>query len=311
MIEKTLAFGYPFFLRVIVPGVAASFVWYLILWPLIGNTVNLSDKVALALFFSVFTVALGVFVSLADGAIYSVYEGRSMWPDRLRRWSTHRIQTRLERRAKEASEISDMQEKDEIWSWLRRFPVTEDGKPKAERPTELGAILYAYEDYPFQKYGMDSVFYWPRIWLKIDDKTRKEIDALWAPADCLTYLSFVSGLGAVLFVSLLLGSWVQIFWNATQLADLHILWGAAGVSLLILWRIFYHLSLPLHVKNGEIFKSIFDVYRKELENIAITYEEVASEKRKWSGTWRYLQYHMRADSEERPGSPLHTSNPKQ
>ena len=291
MIEKTLSFGYPFFLRVIFPGALASAVLYLVLWPWIGETVNMADKVALVLFFSVSTIALGVIVSFADRPIYSLYEARAWWPAWLRRWLIGRRRLEVGKRCVAADKTADKQERAEIWSWLRRFPVTEGGQPNAVSPTAIGNILYGYEDYPRQRYGMDSVFYWPRIWLVLDDRTRKEIDSLWAPADSLTYLSFVSLFSFVVLIPFLIGSLVQTSWSASFVVDIRHLWGATVPSLILLWRVFYTLSLPLHISNGETFKSVFDVYRKQIEHVLIDRHQATCEKKKWRDAWHYLQYY--------------------
>ena len=174
---------------------------------------------------------------------------------------------------------------------MRRFPVDEKGRPKAMSPTALGNILYGYEDYPWQKYGMDPVFYWSRIWLTLDESTRKEIDSLWAPADSLTYLSFVSLFGSAVLIPFLIVSLVQSSWSASFVVDLRHLWGATVPSLILLWRVFYTLSLPLHVNNGEIFKAVFDVYRRQIEHVLIDQHQATCEGKKWRDAWQYLQYH--------------------
>ena len=69
---------------------------------------------------------------------------------------------------------------DELWSEIRQFPADEHDHYIATRPTKMGNILASYEDYPDSRYGMDSVFYWHRLWLIVDKDTREEIDRTWA-----------------------------------------------------------------------------------------------------------------------------------
>lgn len=304
MIEKTFAFGYPFFLRVIFPGFWASIVLYALLWPWIGQMVNIGQAANMALFFSGMTIALGLITTFADLPIYSLYEGRACWPGWLRRRLTRRLQSKIDKlvdRATKTTDETDEHERAEIWAWLRRFPRTEEGRPQGVSPTLIGNILSAYEGYPLQRYGMDSVFYWHRIWLTLDDKTRREIDSLWAPADAVTYLSFLSFSGFVVSIPLLIVSLVHGSWSAFFAVDLRLLWGATTPSLLLVGWMFYMLSLPLHVANGEIFKSVFDVYRKQVEHIVIDAERAIEEKKRWHASWDYLQYY--------PG-PRHPSEPK-
>lgn len=61
--------------------------------------------------------------------------------------------------------------------------------------------------------------------------------------------------------------------------------GAFG--LLVFGYLIYRLSLPSHRANGEIFKSIFDLYRGRLE---VRLSIGGTEKENWGKTWLYLQY---------------------
>ncbi len=52
--------------------------------------------------------------------------------------------------------------------------------------------MASYEYYPETRYGMDSAFYWYRIWLVIPDDTRKEYDNSWALGQAWLYISAAS-----------------------------------------------------------------------------------------------------------------------
>jgi hypothetical protein len=189
--------------------------------------------------------------------IYKLYEGRG-WPQGPSRRLTKRIKSKVDGRYRKATYTTDDKEKREIWSWLRRFPI-EDGIPNANMPTELGNILAGYEEYPLRRYGMDAIFYWYRIWLKLEDKTRKELDSLGGPADCLVYLSFVSLFGFVLLIPFIILSLVLGSWSADHAVDLRILWGGGAAVLFGFAWFFYRLSLDRHVSYGEYFKAVFDI----------------------------------------------------
>ena len=61
--------------------------------------------------------------------------------------------------------------------------------PRALWPTRLGNLIAAYEQYPRLKYGLDAVFYWPRLWVTISKDLREEIDNQQAQADGLLYVA--------------------------------------------------------------------------------------------------------------------------
>jgi hypothetical protein len=50
-------------------------------------------------------------------------------------------------------------------------------------PTRIGNILRAAESWPADKYGLDGVVVWPRLWLVLQDSTRKELLAARAELD--------------------------------------------------------------------------------------------------------------------------------
>lgn len=54
---------------------------------------------------------------------------------------------------------------------VRRSP----GSSAFVMPTGLGNILRAAETWPRDKYGLDAIICWPRLWLTLDDEIRSEI----------------------------------------------------------------------------------------------------------------------------------------
>jgi len=50
---------------------------------------------------------------------------------------------------------------------------------------------------------------------------------------------------------------------------------------------FYRLSLPFHRNNGDVFKSLFDLYRDKLTRMTILQPR---EEERWEAAWAYLNY---------------------
>jgi hypothetical protein len=230
---------------------------------------------------------LGGLVALLSDEIYKLYEGRAGWPKWLfvlcTKWQQSRV-TRLLELDQRAKIARDPVRRAEIWYRLRRFPVDDKGKRVASHPTLLGNILAEYENYPKTRYGMDSVFFWYRIWFVVEKDRKKEVDASWSVADGLLALSAVGVGGSLLwFVAGLLHSVVLI--HSPFRGSIPAFGG--GLLLMLLGYIFYRLSLPYHRANGEIFKTIFDLYRDRISSMT---RLGSQESRKWEGTWSYLQY---------------------
>ena len=307
MFDKLSSFGLSFILRVVVPGIWGLAIFLVGIFPWISQTeiyknisslvVNIGGAVIIVFF-------IGLLVSLSDDFIYRLYEGRAFWPEKMRDFFVNRLNKKVDKlyRKAEAKKVNQ-QERAELWSWLRGFPTDSKGKPIATCPTEMGNILAAYEEYPDRKYGMDSVFYWYRIWLSIEEEVRKCVDQIWANADCLIYLSFVSIVGALLFIILLLVKLSFMILSVSNMALISLpipfsILTIGIVVLLLTFLIFYRLSLPSHKINGEYFKSIFDLFRQDIVKIQLK-EEPAEEQKKWDRTWSYLQYGKIAKNSKR------------
>jgi len=65
-------------------------------------------------------------------------------------------------------------------------------------PTHLGNILRAAEDYSHVVYGMDSVFWWSRLWFLLPDLVRNEVDESLVPMVALLNLTSLILIVAIL-----------------------------------------------------------------------------------------------------------------
>ncbi|OLE53813.1 MAG: hypothetical protein AUG51_11020 [Acidobacteria bacterium 13_1_20CM_3_53_8] len=179
---------------------------------------------------------------------------------------------------------------DEAYFDIRNFPI-EDDDYVVKFPTQLGNLMNAYEDHSWRVYGMDSVFYWYRIWLKVDKDLREELDDRQALVDSTVYTSFalyftafvwlISALFTYLHLfiknylpsveSYLPAARVTIYQHLPRLSNLWLLFAL----FLILGYAVYRLSIRLSAQYGEHFKSLFDVYWKEI-NVDDTVDKVVA-----------------------------------
>ena len=287
--EKSSAVRVPFVMRVLLPGLLGA----VLLFPLVidpAPMLNDAEKHWIALLIALALVLLlGVIISAVSGSFYVVFEGRSLWPDRLLNRGIARQQRRVKKlmAAQQAIKDKNKTKYDEIWNDLRAYP-TDDIKedPYAARPTRLGNILFAYEEYPRKRYGMDAVFYWTRIWMDMDVEKKQQIDNAWSLADGFVSLAAVSFIGGVLWIALGL---LNVFGLSPARMPVGGWTFLSGLGFVVLGYIFYRSSLPFNRANGELFKSIFDLYRGKAKTMM---KLKPNEKAIWDAAWAYLQYGM-------------------
>ena len=287
--ERVLGVKLPILMRLILPGLLATAVLYpAVAWMLGHFPVEAERFWERIAGYAVLVLLLGALISTTNSEIYKVYEGRVLWPAGLRKWGIERQQAGVDKLLKESKATSDQEQYDELWYRLRVYKTNGEGLPFAIHPTRIGNILAGYEQYPNTRYGMDSVFYWPRIWLQIEMDKKEEIDEQWSVADGFLTLSAISFGGTLI-------------WSAQALAAAFVRGlpglplGAPGFAFLgaLLWLalgfFWYKLSLPFHRENGEVYKAIFDIYREKVSTMTGL---KPNERELWEAAWAYLQYLM-------------------
>lgn len=123
------------------------------------------------------------------------------------------------------------------WS-LRRIPAL----PEDRMPTKLGNRLRVAERISFDKYGLDSVVCWPRLWLLLPDGTQAELSAARQELDAAARL----WLWGMLF----------ILWTVVS-------WWAAPIGILVI-LLAHRRLLNAAELYGELVESAFDLYRQKL-----------------------------------------------
>jgi hypothetical protein len=277
-LDKAPSLGLPFFHRVVIPGTAVV----VALWPLIARALDLIgiSGDARGLVFAGALVFAGFLIASLDDPIYEFLEGRRGWPAGLKQWSTQRHQKSVTDLLERAQDRSDP-EYAERWSTLRQYPTEDDGTPTAKAPTRLGNILASFEQYPGRRYGMDGVFYWPRLWMKLSKDDRTDIDDAWAAADSLVYLTGGFVITSWIYLVLAAAREVALLFRWPLLVDLPTGWMLVCALLALMAAVLaYHFALAPQVRNGEAFMSAFDLNRGALRTLALptTHERDASQR---------------------------------
>lgn len=283
----------PILFNVVLPGGVATAAIYNFTW--LRNAAPLSadfqthwfDLIALIMMI----VILGALTSAISHQIYALYVGKLFWPRALFRKGVAMQQSRVEKlygRAEKATAEQDDDSYDEAWSRLRIYPLNSEGKPFATYPSLLGNLVDAYEKYPLGRYGMDAVFYWPRLWLQIEKDKKEEISKQWSVADGLLSISAAALFGGLLWIVVALARIVRLIPNVHLPMATFGRTFIAGMGWLVLSYALYRVSLPFHLRNGEVFKSLFDLYRDRLQLMT---HFAPSEAATWTATWALLQYY--------------------
>lgn len=196
----------------------------------------------------------GAIVQRFDAAMLRLMEG--YWP----RWlGVRNLRRRLVNRLNQTIEndrrlFDTLQEKglDMLTSSELEQLVRADSKlhytpPKASQrmPTQLGNILRSAERRPRDRYGLEIVYVWPRLWLLLPDQVRKDV------ANARTSLNANVRL---IFWGLLFILWSVVAWWAF----------IPGIVTAILA---YHWALDRGKTYGDLLESSFDLYRFELYRV--------------------------------------------
>lgn len=146
------------------------------------------------------------------------------------------------------------------WNLLRRKLNTEfPGKESLVLPTRLGNVMRSFEFYPHREYGMDAVTLWPRLAPKIDHDFAAVIDDAKTTFDFMLNSSMLSTLmaGMVLILGLVYPTWL-----GSKIS--FVAWLFKVSAFLIMGYAFYNLSISRARAWGDLVKSAFDLYRRDL-----------------------------------------------
>jgi hypothetical protein len=169
----------------------------------------------------------------------------------------------------------------------QRFPADRE----AAMPTRLGNVLRAAESYAAdpRRYGIDAVFFWPRLYPLLSEPLRAELAATRADVDRMLVTATLS---LVLAVG-----------TAVAGGAAHLTWpGRVGIVLgsLVTGRVAYLGAVSAAVPYAELIRSGFDLHRRDLlAAVGLSAPESLSEERAlWKALGQQL-YRRGADEEFR------------
>lgn len=271
------SFGIKLIFRLLIPGFFLSMGFFPILNTILA-LVGWSSK--FEYIFVILVIITGWLITISEMGIFMLFEGRRYWPDSVKKFFIRREENRLIKVRQRTQDV-DKQIVEEAYFDIRNFPMDDEGEYIAPYPSRLGNLLAAFEGYSFRNYGIDAIFYWWRIWLKIDKDTREEIDNSQALADSTVYTSFSLFFAGLLWLLFAVVTTLQLFaikylpflmtifpsYNVTinqYLPSRPITW-LLSVMFLLAGFIVYRMSLRIHAQFGELFKSFFDDYEWEID----------------------------------------------
>jgi len=175
---------------------------------------------------------------------------------------------------------------DQDVDYMRRFygfPVR-----KADvLPTRLGNVLRAAEDYPGddERYGMDAVFYWPRLYLVLPTDTRTLVEDYRSGLDRMILaasLAVVFPLASLVVLALAHTSWLA--------------WAISAAVALLAAAAAYQGAVSAAVAFGDVVRACFDTYRRALlQQMGLIPPASLDDERKLWGTLKQQLYQRGAD----------------
>jgi len=186
-----------------------------------------------------------------EGPLLRFYEG--YWPRRPRRAQRRAKDLRRKKRrrrtlrAKVAAGQATPAERAEL-SRLDTELAYRPSNPNTSMPTQLGDVLRAAENYARERYGLDPIVLWPRLFPQLSEPLREALAATQDQLDLALRLATLSGL-------------YGIAWSAVAAArrGWHVLgWTLPALPLAwLLWRSAHQAA----ISYAGLFRSAFDLHR--------------------------------------------------
>jgi hypothetical protein len=189
-----------------------------------------------------------------EGGILRAYEGYWPW---IQAWANRRAAGLCEMRAKQmelrrklvTGELTSREraELGRLNARLRHRPK----EPQRSMPTYLGDILRTAEDYPRERYGLDPIVLWPRLYSHLSETLREALGATQEQLDLALRLTTLMLLYGIIWS--LVAAFSQAWWVFSwTLPALPLAW--------LVWR----SAHPAAISYAGLFRSAFDLHRGDV-----------------------------------------------
>lgn len=210
------------------------------------------------------TIASDLAIQQLEFPILRLLEG--YWPHwkllaRGRRWLISKINARQKRIRAELTEITkneilkqikpgDFEKRSRLEAQRAKLPINfqNDAVNRYLMPTRLGNVLRTYERKPSEKYGLDAIVCWPRLWLLLPDSVKADLGEARMDLNAATRLWIWNVL-----LSLVSGAFI--------LQEQTHGWVALGVGVAGAALTYYTWMLSAAQTYGILIDSTFDTYR--------------------------------------------------
>lgn len=179
-----------------------------------------------------------------------------------------------------------------------RFP----DNVKSFLSTRLGNIYRAFEEYPYRRYGMNGVFFWPRIANVISLDYANKIQEL---NNAIAFLLNSSLMSFLIGLEIIIWKLVGINWKLLETGGLQwqtvrtaIFFPGDSTSVLIvivcwgLFYIFYHAAVSTAATYGQYICTSYDLFRlKFLKSLQLPIPDILGgeeEKTLWCSVHEFL-----------------------
>ncbi|GAA2979741.1 hypothetical protein [Actinokineospora diospyrosa] len=146
---------------------------------------------------------------------------------------------------------------------------------RRETPTRLGDVLRDAETYPSERYGLDAVVTWPRLYPLLPDKLIASLTAARTELEFQLTISAMAG-----FFAITSGAYLA-FVRSGPVLVLACYWG----GLLVAWGSYRSALAPARLYAGQV-KVAFDLYRQALlAHLALPGDDERTQWRRLGHFW--------------------------